>query len=87
MKPIISLVTLLLLTAYAKEHSSPKKYLDGYEAHMLIQQGKDLVCYDKETNQEYHLKKYQFTFPAGGLYFYNVNNEPVSTTKCVVVSK
>jgi len=55
MKPIISLVTLLLLSACAEEHSNPKKY--------------------------------QFTFPAGGLYFYNVNNKPVSTTKCVVVSK
>ena len=87
MKSVISFITLLLLTACTEEHSSPKKYLDGYEAHMLIQQGKDLLCYNKRTNKEYYLKKYQFTFPAGGLYFYNVNSEPILTTKCVVVSK
>ena len=79
MKKLI-LISLLLSFSNAKQ-----QYLESYQAHKLIQNGYKVRCYDKETRKYYLLKKDQYVFPAGGIYFYNVNKEPVTTNMCIQV--
>jgi hypothetical protein len=58
-------------------------YLDPTKAHLLIQQGATVVCKDKTSGKEYYLTSNQFVFPAGGLYFYSVGGEVVTTSTCI----
>ena len=77
---IIILATIFLSISI----NANEKYLDGREAHLLIQKGNSILCIDKETKKKYLLKSNQYVFSAGGLYFYNVNKEPIMTTMCIV---
>mgnify|MGYP001019773624 CR=1 FL=1 len=70
----------LVLTNFSFSKDAEVKYLNGQEAHLLIQSGKNIKCEDSKLGLV-HLKKEQFEFVAAGLYFYNVNNTPVMTEK------
>ena len=72
-------VCIMALYFYKKNYV----YLDPTKAHILIQQGATVLCTDSTSGKEYYLTSNQYVLPAGGLYFYIVDGESVTTSKCV----
>jgi hypothetical protein len=83
-KKVVFFLLFLLNLCVADSNVKPQEYLKSDEAHFLIQSGKSVTCEDSKSGKKYILNKLQFVFPAGGMYFYNVGNEPVTTEKCIV---
>lgn len=78
------LVSLLIIVSFVNgKDNKEEQYLDDSKAHILIQNGKKVLCQD-DNGEKYYLHKSQFVFLAGGLYFYNVNNEPIMTNQCIL---
>ncbi|KHG34402.1 MAG: hypothetical protein RBR12_11765 [Sulfurospirillum cavolei] len=83
-KYLFSLFLLLSTSVFADSNTKSQEYLKSNEAHLLIQSGKSVTCEDSQSGKKYVLNKLQFVFPAGGMYFYNVGNEPITTEKCIL---
>lgn len=71
-------IALITFYFYKKSHT----YLDPTKAHLMIQQGVVVLCTDTD-GRKYYPTSNQFLFPAGGLYFYKIDGEAVTTTNCV----
>jgi len=77
------IISLMLVSFVIGKDTEKKQYLDDINAHLSIQNGKQVLCEDS-NGKKYYLHSSQFVFTSAGLYFYNVDDEPITTHKCIL---